>query len=96
MRCLAKLLYVIAYDIPDDKRRLRVSDELEKWGDRVQFSVFECDLTSRKADELVDTLRTIVEPDDALRIYQLCEACIKRCKVIGGKELSRDAGFYQV
>lgn len=32
--------YVIAYDIVDDIRRVRVAKKLQSYGDRVQFSVF--------------------------------------------------------
>ena len=34
---------LVAYDIPDDKRRSRVAHLLESYGDRVQFSVFVVD-----------------------------------------------------
>ena len=34
-------LYLIAYDISDNKRRVRLARELESWGLRVQHSVFE-------------------------------------------------------
>ena len=33
-------LYVISYDIPDDKRRKKIADLLEGYGQRVQYSVF--------------------------------------------------------
>jgi len=36
--------YLIAYDISDDPRRNRVAKLLESYGDRVQYSVFVCDL----------------------------------------------------
>ena len=36
-RCL------VAYDIPDDRRRSRLAKLLESFGDRVQFSVFVVD-----------------------------------------------------
>lgn len=32
--------YVIAYDVVDDKRRLRIAKKLQSFGDRIQFSVF--------------------------------------------------------
>jgi len=40
------LIYLIAYDVEDDKQRLRISNLLEDYGVRVQRSVFECKLTS--------------------------------------------------
>ncbi|MBR8835369.1 MAG: CRISPR-associated endonuclease Cas2 [Stigonema ocellatum SAG 48.90 = DSM 106950] len=41
-------LYVVAYDVPCDKRRKKISDLLEGYGQRVQYSVFECLLTQNK------------------------------------------------
>ncbi|MDR2566017.1 MAG: CRISPR-associated endonuclease Cas2 [Bifidobacteriaceae bacterium] len=35
--------YLIAYDIPEDKRRTRVAKCLQTYGDRVQYSVFVVD-----------------------------------------------------
>lgn len=32
--------YVVAYDIADDKRRMRIADLLLGYGDRIQYSVF--------------------------------------------------------
>ena len=40
-----KTLCVVAYDISDDKRRLKVVKILEKSGIRINYSVFECMLT---------------------------------------------------
>lgn len=36
------LFYVVVYDISSDKQRKKVSDLLEGYGLRVQYSVFEC------------------------------------------------------
>ena len=35
------MIYIIAYDIADNKRRLRVAKTLEFWGYRIQESVFQ-------------------------------------------------------
>ena len=37
--------YLICYDISDDKRLRRVFKTMRAWGDHIQFSVFECQLT---------------------------------------------------
>jgi CRISPR-associated protein Cas2 len=66
------LLYVVAYDIPDDKRRKKVSDLLEGYGKRVQYSVFECQLSQAKYDELRSRLRKRVKlSEDNVRFYPL-------------------------
>jgi CRISPR-associated protein Cas2 len=51
--------YVIAYDIADDGRREDVATVLSGYGPRVQLSVFECDVRSRReAADLQAKLRT--------------------------------------
>ena len=42
------MFYIIAYDIPCNQRRKKISDLLEGYGRRVQYSVFECDLAADK------------------------------------------------
>ncbi|MBK8809439.1 MAG: CRISPR-associated endonuclease Cas2 [Acidobacteria bacterium] len=90
------MFLVIAYDISDDKRRLRISRELDRWGNRTQFSVFECDLDERDEAAMTENLRALLVENDALRIYKLCEACLDRCLVIGGKPPAEDQAFYEV
>jgi CRISPR-associated protein Cas2 len=90
------MFMVITYDISDDARRLRVANELENWGQRSQFSVFECDLKEAQAKILVARLRALCTDKDGLRIYRLCAACVGQCEVVGGKEMALDKDFYQV
>ena len=40
------MIYIIAYVIADNKRRLRVAKTLESWGYRIQESVFQLRLDS--------------------------------------------------
>lgn len=68
--------WVIAYDIPDDKRRLKTANLLQGFGDRVQHSVFEAVLEDRDREILTAELREILEPEkDRLRMYPLCNSC---------------------
>lgn len=32
--------YLVAYDVPDDRRRLAIAKVLQSFGDRIQYSVF--------------------------------------------------------
>jgi len=76
--------YVISYDIPDDKRRLRVARALEAHGERVQYSVFECLLKDKDFKALHKQLKGIVKPEqDSLRIYRLCPPCVERIETWG-------------
>jgi CRISPR-associated protein Cas2 len=37
--------YLVCYDICDDKRLRKVFQTMRSWGDHLQYSVFECQLT---------------------------------------------------
>lgn len=90
------MFVVVSYDIVDDKRRLKVAEKLEDYGTRVQFSVFECILEELKFKELVDQLTGMIENEDSLRFYTLCEGCLKRIKVFGSAEITKDQEVYIV
>ena len=72
---------LIAYDIEDDKRRKKVSDLLEAVGYRVNYSVFEITITQTKYIKLAEKLKEILEQKkDSVRIYHVCENCVKLSK----------------
>jgi len=79
------LLYLITYDIPCDKRRKKVSDLLEGYGQRVQYSVFECVLTTDKYNELRQRLQQRIKPsEDSVRLYPLSRHTLHQVEVFGG------------
>jgi CRISPR-associated protein Cas2 len=43
-----KRYYVVTYDIADDRRRTRVYDTLRCWGNPLQYSVFEVEVSARQ------------------------------------------------
>jgi len=51
---------LVAYDIADDKRRNKVAQVMEDHGDRVQYSVFLCQLNGSEQSSLRSQLRAIV------------------------------------
>lgn len=71
-----ELVTVIAYDVADDRRRTRLATVLEDYGDRVQYSVFECLLDDRRLEDLRRAAAAILEPDeDRIAYYRLCPRC---------------------
>ncbi|MDR3212979.1 MAG: CRISPR-associated endonuclease Cas2 [Azoarcus sp.] len=65
--------FVVAYDIPDNRRRLRISRLLEGFGRRIQKSVFECDLNRDCWQRLRLELAALADPvEDKVRFYPLC------------------------
>lgn len=79
------LLYLVTYDISCNKRRKKVSDLLEGYGQRVQFSVFECVLTPDKYRELRQRLmQRVREAEDSVRLYPLSRHTFNQIEIIGG------------
>ena len=71
--------YLITYDIENDKKRKKISDELEAFGYRVNYSVFECELNQTKLKKLKDILDELVDKKyDSLRFYHICENCVPK------------------
>ena len=91
------MLYVICYDISDDKIRNQVSDRLLDFGVRIQESVFECVLDGESRERLIEKLDKIeLAGTDRVRIYRLCQTCTDTVKIYGPGELTRDPEFYLV
>lgn len=82
------LTYVIAYDISCNKRRKKVSDLLEGYGQRVQYSVFECCLSATKYQELRDRLQQRIRAEeDSIRCYPISRHTLNQVQVWGGLPL---------
>ncbi|HSF33643.1 MAG TPA: CRISPR-associated endonuclease Cas2 [Candidatus Tectomicrobia bacterium] len=77
---------VVSYDIHDDKRRNRVHKALKNFGQRIQFSVFECDLTKEQILRMRHALQRIIKEadQDSVRFYHLCDSCERKIDRIGG------------
>jgi len=86
---------LVSYDITDDRRRLKLSKILLDYGDRVQYSVFECILDKKLLDKMIGSIyKTVSEDEDSVRIYTLCAGCVKDIAVIGYGEVSEDKDVY--
>ena len=76
--------WLITYDIVDDRRRARVARQLEAWGDRMQYSVFECELTPEQRRQLIAQLSELIDKgEDSLRSYPICTTCLNRSQHSG-------------
>ncbi len=53
-------LYIVAYDIADQKRWRRVFKLMKGYGEWVQLSVFQCRLTAKQQAELIALLDAII------------------------------------
>lgn len=80
---------LVTYDVDTTtsagrKRLRRVAKVCEAFGQRVQFSVFECIVNAAQFEQLKHALEKEVEPkQDSLRIYRLQEPRERYVQVIG-------------
>ena len=86
--------YVIAYDIPEDKRRTKVHKILLGYGKWTQYSLFECFLSRKDILQLRAKLEQyLVEAEDSVRFYPLCAVCIGKVETVGGLPPAEDVLF---
>jgi CRISPR-associated protein Cas2 len=73
--------------VVDDSNRTKLANKLLNYGQRVQYSVFECQLTNEKLAQMKkDIMEYIDIEEDSLRIYKLCQKCCKKMESIGIKK----------
>jgi CRISPR-associated protein Cas2 len=78
------MLVVVVYDIPNDKRRLKLSNFLEGRGRRVQESVFECFLSLQEMRGLHEQVLKLVKvTEDNVRFYWISSESVGRVLTIG-------------
>ena len=77
------MIYIIAYDIADNKRLLRVAKTLESWGYRIQESVFQLHLDSATLARVRARLAALIsDVDDVIHIYPICSSCADRADIL--------------
>jgi CRISPR-associated protein Cas2 len=85
------MLVLITYDIKTDsaggpKRLRNIAKTCLDFGQRVQYSVFECDISPAQWTELRARLVNLIDPaTDSLRFYMLGSNWRKRIEHIGAK-----------
>lgn len=87
---------VISYDSPNDRRRTKMLKALGGFGQRVQYSVFECEVRPEAVDQLHERLLKLLhEEEDDIRVYPLCENCRQKVLMLG-KAKAHEAAAYVV
>ena len=91
------MFVVVAYDISDDKRRTRAMRLLLSYGQRVQYSVFECDLTPQQYAALRRELASRIDRRvDSVRYYALCRSCVAAVEVANSPPVATSPLLYLV
>jgi CRISPR-associated protein Cas2 len=67
-----RLLYIVTYDICDDKRWRLVFKIMRNYGDHLQYSVFRCELSARERAEMMSKLTAVIHhSEDQILIFPL-------------------------
>lgn len=78
------MLVLVAYDIPDNKRRTKLATFLEGYGRRVQKSVFECYLSISEMQTLHQQITNRVNlEEDNVRLYWIPVDAVTRTLTVG-------------
>jgi len=77
-------MYVISYDVVDDKKRRHLAKYLESYGVRVQYSVFETELNEQQLNALIKGIKKKINlSEDTVRIYPIQKDLRERIVTIG-------------
>ncbi len=83
-------MIIVAYDISNDKVRTRFSKFLQKFGRRIQYSVFEIRNSKRILDAICIEVEKRYEKHftgaDSVIIYRICSTCKGKVKKFGYAE----------
>ena len=89
------MLIVVSYDVPNDRRRTRLAHALKDFGERVQYSVFECRLDAPSLEKLSRRVKALIDPEeDRVRIYRLCLDCERQVEIQGAGHVVEDPDVY--
>jgi len=88
------MCYIVAYDIPSDRRRTKVHKILQGYGKWTQYSLFECFLTRKDMVLLQAKLEQyLIAAQDSVRFYPLCANCVSKVETVGGSPPAEDVLF---
>ena len=91
------MFIVIAYDIPDNKRRYRVNKILGNYGKRIQYSVFECEIQKVHFEQMKEKLQKVTKTnEDNIRFYFICKECYNKALIWADESLTKYPNYYLI
>lgn len=81
--------WLVLYDIKEEKRLNQVARTLKMYGHRIQYSVFMVLCEYSVMEMLRDDIRDIIEEEDSVVYYRICESDWKK-KFIFGKHFETE------
>ena len=91
-------MYVlISYDIVDNKVRTKVMKFLKNFGERIQQSVFECELDEPHYHRMKQGVEGMIDDSqDSVRYYRLCRVCMSRVVISGWGEVQEEEEGFEI
>jgi CRISPR-associated protein Cas2 len=81
-----RLLTVVAYDIEDDRARNKTAKHLERYGSRVNYSVFECLFTPAQYEKTRGFISKMINNrTDRVVLYRVCVDCYTKTEYLPQK-----------
>jgi len=78
------MIYLVIYDISENSRRLKVSEECKNFGlVRIQKSAFIGKITKNTAEMLAIKFREVLDKNDCVFIIPACSNCFQDKIIIG-------------
>lgn len=72
-------MFIVSYDISNDKLRTKFAKYLSRFGHRLQYSVFQIDNSARIIDNIIQDLKNNFEKkftqEDSVMIFKLSSSC---------------------
>jgi CRISPR-associated protein Cas2 len=88
------MFVMISYDVVENAKRLKLMKLLKDYGDRVQKSVFECNLSHGTYQQVKSRIEEIIDKrKDRVRYYHLCRGCVERIEISGWGEVTEEEDF---
>lgn len=82
------MIYMICYDISDQRRLRKTAKVLQDFGIRVQKSFFQCEISKEGLVKLRTALLEIIDlKKDYFYIYPLCDECTRKAQSDGKGDL---------
>ncbi|MHB0854335.1 MAG: CRISPR-associated endonuclease Cas2 [Rectinema subterraneum] len=82
------MIYLVAYDISNPKRLKKFAAYCERFGIRLQKSVFQLDCSKEIIEKFVTGFPSIINKKvDSIVLYPLCEDCRRLSRLQGPNDL---------
>ena len=89
-----KSLWIVCYDISDNRQRSAVHRRLKDHGEAMQYSVFACELDTASKQALRTELADMIDSGDSIRWYAQCAWCRDKVNILGTAQQASSTDYF--